>query len=69
MIVTIFSVGVDTISPSLVTHTKKENYSSPWYTTLSTPFANFATTITELLPDIPAKVPLAPGLASSIPFY
>jgi hypothetical protein len=30
--------------------------------------ARFATTITELLPDVPTKVPLAPMLASSIPF-
>jgi len=39
-----------------------------WYTTLSAPFANFATTVTKLVPDVPAKVPLAPGLVTSVPF-
>ena len=39
-----------------------------WYTALSTPFPNFATTLTVLVPDVAAKVALAPGLASSIPF-
>jgi hypothetical protein len=28
---------------------------------LSAPFANFAITVTELMPEVPAKVPLAPG--------
>lgn len=39
------------------------------YTTLSEPFANFATTVTELVPDVPAKVPLAPGLVPSVPLF
>jgi hypothetical protein len=47
---------------------KRKNYRTPWYTTLPAPFANFAITVTELVPDVPVKVPLAPGLASSIPF-
>ena len=47
---------------------KEKIYSTPRYTTPSAPFPNFATTVTELVPGIPAKVPLAPGLASGIPF-
>jgi len=43
-------------------------YTEPIYTTFSAPFPNFATTVTGLVPDVPAKVPLAPGLASRIPF-
>ena len=38
------------------------------YTTLSAPFPNFATTVTELVPEVPAKVPLAPVLVPSVPF-
>jgi len=46
-----------------------EYYSATlWNTTFSAPFVNFTTTVTELVPEVPAKVPLAPGLASSIPF-
>jgi hypothetical protein len=53
------------VPPISSMYLSRKNYSTPWYTVLSVPFANFAITVTVLVPDVVVKVPLAPGLAHS----
>jgi hypothetical protein len=58
------NANILTNTPLVVYSLKKKIYPiEPIYSTLSAPFANFATTITVFVPDLQAKVPLAPGLA------
>jgi hypothetical protein len=50
-------------------HLKKKIYPiKPIYTTLYAQFANFATIVTEVVPDLPAKGPLAPRAGTKHPF-